>query len=251
MREFSCSWIWVRLNSIAFISVFLSTAAGTITDSGIFEYKTGQLESALRVSGSLCWMPKGTSELSGSPDPAARAFDRELEQLDSNWGGHEEPNRDMDEALERLALQEKRAQQEELELTRKREEEEWEREDQIRREAEENLREMEKFFQEHNERRERERIAEVQRQAEVQRERGIGEGISTFLQILGTGVTLYNLYNRDSRGQDNSQYGSPPSYSGDETDSYSEYPPCTTAYGQPGFLVQGECVHDDTARPYQ
>ena len=166
---------------------------GTINDSGVFMYKTSQSDSALRVASSSCYIPNETSELSSSPDPALNSFDRELEEQGFKLGVHEEQKSVLDDALEGLALQEQQAQMEDMELMRQAERE---RERQLREfERDKELRRMQEQVQNiirERERRERERIARMQRENES------GDGISTFLEILGTGMTLYDMYNQYS-----------------------------------------------------
>ena len=79
---------------------------GTIKDGGVFMYEIGQLDSALRVASSSCFVPKRQTELSGSPDPAQNSFDRELARQREELALDGAPVTDLDETLQRLARQE-------------------------------------------------------------------------------------------------------------------------------------------------
>ena len=143
------------------------------------------------------------------------AFDKELygqkEKMDRG-GGQES---DFDKLLERYALELEELRREELER-------EWERE------AAERLREIEdevqRVLQERRERQERERLAKVQRESEAD------EGISTLFQLLGVGAQIYNMYNQGSSPDSSYSTGSPPTYSGEESESRPSFTPlCNSA----------------------
>ena len=161
-----------------------SNGVGTIGDSGVFMYKTGQLETALRVKSSTCYIPKEQSGFSGSPDPALDALDRELDHQLSELGLDARRNGELDTMFDQLALQEQQAKEHESDLALKHDIEE------AKRSIEESYK---RALREQAERQTRESRVELQRQEEA------GESIGTFLQILGTGMTLYNMFNRSDR----------------------------------------------------
>ena len=70
-----------------------------------------------------------------------------------------------------------------------------------------------------------------------------------FLEMLGAGITLYNILDRDLHSQGSSDHGISPSDTGNKSVPGRGYRPCTTAQGRPGFIDdRGLCQHDDTAR---
>ncbi len=164
-----------------------SNGGGIIGDSGVFMYRTGQLETALRVKSSACYIPKEQSGHSGSPDPALDAFDQELDHQLNELGLDGRRYGELDMMFDQLALEEQQAKELESDLT-------------LKGEVEEEERSIEERYQrvvgEQAERQTRDRGAEMRRQKEV------GQGIGTFFQILGTGMTLYNMFNRSDRGSD-------------------------------------------------
>ena len=195
---------------------------GTIDDSGVFWHKNGQLEGALNVIG-RCSVPRQESELSGNPDPAGSALDRELENLadDSNT----KKRKNLDEILERLALQELQAKEADREAAERERAELDEEVRRVLREVEQSdieMAEIEREYQRTLERlkerdrvRERERIARAQQ--EKQRKSDAGDGIETFLELLGTGAALYELYDQ---GSGSPSYDHAP---GNNDDAYGGY----------------------------
>lgn len=163
-------------------------------------------------------LPPGWEELLPEEPYDHAALDRELYRQENDLEKGSGQESDLDEALERLALQVQEIQRLELERTRQ---EEMDRElEQERVEREAWLKELEdqhqKVLQAQQERQERERIARAQRQREVD------EGISTFFQLLGAGAQIYNMYNQLSPPDESLSTGSSPSYTKDVPQSESE-----------------------------
>ena len=132
-------------------------------------------------------------------------LDRQANQLKERGVG----DSDLDNALSGIALRAQRLYERELEQARQ---DEADREAELRRaETEAELRaleqEYERIMKEYSRRQERERVASNQQQMDT------GVGFATFLQMLGTGIQMYNMYNQDPIPQDSLSSGSGSSYS--------------------------------------
>ena len=238
--------LFVNIGPLEFDRIYKRTfvnGGGTIDDSGVFMYKIGQLDTALRIASASCFMPKRQSELSRNPDPAQDTFDRELRRQEDQLGVYDEPRSDLDQALERLARQEEQGYggREELSTPGKAEVKTYV--DDPSETLERFERKLQKILEE---RQEQGRLAEIERQRKNSR------GLQTFFQMLGTGMQLYQLLDQDSSSSMPTPSG-PSSFaplsSGDHTQSGTSFGRCTTGQGRPGFIDgQGRCRYDDTAR---
>lgn len=238
--------LFVNIGPLEFDRIYKRTfvnGGGTIDDSGVFMYKIGQLDTALRVASASCFMPKRQSDLSRNPDPAQDTFDRELRRQGDQLGVYDEPKSDLDQTLERLARQEEQrsGRREDLSIPG---------ETEVKTYVEDPSETLERFERKIQkileERQEQERIAEIERQQENNR------GLQTFFQMLGTGMQLYQLLEQDSSSSMPTSSGFSsftPLSSGNHTHSGASFGRCTTAQGRPGFIDgQGRCRYDDTAR---
>ena len=127
-----------------------SGGGGSISDSGVFDYKLGDLESALKVHNGLCYVPAPDPPPKGRPDPQTQMTSADLKERQAL--DEERERQELEEERERLALEEERERLA-LEEERKKGEEERER-----------LRLAE-------ERREQERRRELARQRRLERDR--------------------------------------------------------------------------------
>ena len=183
--------LFVSIGPLDFNRIYEGTfinGGGTIDDSGEFMYKIGQLDSALRVVSASCFMPKGQSEFSSSPDPALSAFEQELARQRDELESEDESLAVLDKLLQRLARQEAEGLEgREVLTTRGETAAQINREDpstvllQYQREYQRMLENLQ----------EQEQIADIERQQDNARE------LQMFLGLLGTGVQLYQLLDQD------------------------------------------------------
>ena len=169
-------------------------------------------------------------------------LDRELERQEQGIKRRDGRLNDLDEALQRLAMQRRHTPEQDSEPMTPDEIDI----EELMREVERNQRldeledELQRLQQRRNEIMERERVARLQR------ERDNSEGISTFLQMLGTGVQLYNMFDQVSSSYDSHYQDSAPDYSPPDDAEYQRY----LQQLRNSSSGQGNCVPADTACSY-
>ena len=184
----------------------------------------------------------GWEELESDEPYDHTSLDRELDRQEQGMKRRDGRLSDLDEALERLAMRRHLTPEqdsepmtpEEIDLEElMREVESSERMDEIEQE-------LQRLLQQRNEIIERERVARLQR------ERDNAEGISTFLQMLGTGVQLYNMFDQVSNAYDSHYQDSAPGYSSSDDAEYQQY----LQQLRNSSSGQGNCMPADTACSY-
>ncbi len=215
----------------------------TMQDSGTFMHKEGDVENALGIATSSCYVPGEQPMLPASEDPVNRTLDHELARHEASLEPQEGEHGELDRELERLFSEEAEGRLEETRERAARAVLEMEREAAIREQARRNA--------EHTARLLRQQRAERER---IESEASSAEGIATFFQLLGTGLQLYQILNEDSASHGASGSFPAPSATGTPAPRRSAPTglwgqPCTTAQGRPGYTdAQGTCHYDDTSR---
>ena len=215
--------------------VFLN-GTGIIEDSGLFDYKTGDLDSALNIDSAICHVPAETSAQSSSQAAAPPVEDLEAALRTLESGSPEAAPQGIDAELERLASAE----------------EEWARELERERERE-RIDEAAPFkpigselLELVNERFEQAKEAHALEQA--QRRARAAQQLQTFIGIVGTTVgAIQAIRNRQSSSDYSAptpSYGSAPSTAG--RSSGGQW--CRTATGRCGIIdSRGRCQYYDVA----
>lgn len=168
-------------------------------------------------------------------DPSA--LDRELFRQEAALQPRHDRQGAMDAALDRLAAQ----------LQAVRRNNGLDSPPQVSVDVEEQLREFEAEYQrlveEHN------RLQAPDGGAGVPPQSESGEGLATFLQILGKGAELYNMYHQLSVPHESFSGGSGPQHFDYEQQPQFTPLACVLADGSPGLSDgQGGCYRDDTSR---
>ena len=225
----------------------LVEGGGTIDDGGVFMYKKGKLSSALQVKSAACFIPKEEAILSKKPDPALSAIDRELAKLREEGVVDGGTKNSLDEVLRRLARRENRGAGGETGLAVR-----GQRKENARRSnaIELGLQQLERQEVEVGRiLKQRERGLEQEGVAQVEQQQKELRNFETFMQVLGTGISLYNVFDRGSHTARPSQSDAYSQPSGNEGSGGMENRSCVTAQGRRGYIdVRGQCQYDDTAR---
>ena len=196
--EESCARVrlFVNMGPLDFYRIYervLTDGGGTISDSGTFVHRSDDLESALGVDSSNCHVPDDRKRPQGHWGGTRGAFDNELARQATELGVQlhagvpGEPQDDLDKELERLALNEQQARQEEERQAQERQRREAEQERQRRREAEARQQgNLEEQLAEINALLEKRIQQELEEQArkKARRQQSIDAGLQTFFGIL-------------------------------------------------------------------
>ena len=231
--------------------VFIN-GTGTIKDSGLFDYKTGDLDSALSIDFASCRVPAETSAQSSSQAAAPPVEDLEAALRTLESGSPESAPQGIDAELERLASAEEewaRELERERELKRERELE-WKKRIEA---ADAPFKpigsELLELVKERFERAKEEHALE-----QAQRRARAAQDLRTFLGIVGTTVgVVQGIRNRQSSSGYSAptpSYGSAPSTAG----SSRFIPACYPRFerlpgGEIGELIGWE-LHDGSDCPY-
>ena len=181
----------------------------------------------------------GWEELESDEPYDHALLDRELDRQEQGMNRRDGRLDDLDEVLQRLAMQHQNTPEpdsepmipEEIDM------------EQLMKEVERNRRldeledELQRLLQQRNEFIERERVARLYR------ERDNEEGFSTFLQVLGAGVQIYNMLDQVSSSYGSHYQDSSPDYSSSNDAEYQQY--LQQLRNSSGG--QGSCVPADVA----